>query len=310
MTLSMNFNDSDLASVVSGPIFAAEWDEKRRHLTVHSCCRRARIVDRGLAQSLPESGDRIVLKVHRRGALSSPRSLESLSRIMQTGSIVYDPTQIFSRAALLVETVKAVRHEFAGEVAGYYFDASSRTVLALALRALPAERILALQERMTEEMRRIGSFQPASFSVLPVRVVTSLPRFANCMAIDKASVRLLRHWRTLLWGAVASAISSGLLVGAAANAKTPDHSVLGSLSVFAEDDMSGLSNGFVSTGIAFFFGDDGVQSRIEVQLAQGAPGDSGPGLRIIVDLEKQVEDGPELRRPRSMGTTAGAGPGS
>ena len=61
--------------------------------------------------------------------------------------------------------------------------------------------------------------------------------------------------------------------------------------------------------MAFFFGEDGATSRIEVQLAQGAPGDGGPGLRIVVTpLPK--DDGPELTRPSFSPYTAGAGPGS
>jgi hypothetical protein len=306
-----NLNDSTLASVVGGPVFAAEWDDKRRQLTVHSCSRRARNPGTGLSQVLPDTGERIDVRIHRRSALLSPRSLEALSQIMRAGTIVYDPTEVFSRAILLVTAVKAVREEFAGEIAGYYFDASSRAILALARQTLPAPRVVALQERMTVELQKgLRSSEQTNSALLPVRVVTSLPRFANCTPIDKASVRSLHHWRTVVKAAAASLVSSGLLIGTAANAKTPDHSLLGSLSVFAESDFNGVANGFVTTGIAFFFGDDGVQSRVEVQLAQGAAGDSGPGLRIIVDLEKQVENGPEIRRPASMGTAAGAGPGS
>jgi hypothetical protein len=310
MSFLENSDAGTLASVVGGPIFAAEWDAKRQQLIVHSCSRQARNIKADLLPVAPQSG-RIAVKIHRRDALMSPRSLEALSRITRAGAIVYDPTQIFSRAMLLVRSVKVVRQEFARDVTGYYFDASSRTVLIVAPKMLPAARTLAVQEKLAAEIQKgTGSSRSTDLAV-PVRVVAALPRFSRCVPIDEASVRLLRHWRTVLKATAASVMSSGLLVGAAAEAKIADHGAMASLSVFAEGDFNGHSNGFVSTGIAFFFGEDGVRSRVELQLAQGAQSDSGPGLRIIVDLEKQVEDKPDLRRPSwATPTTAGAGPGS
>ena len=85
--------------------------------------------------------------------------------------------------------------------------------------------------------------------------------------------------------------------------------VLGGLSVFADGVSTAAGEGFIATGLAFFFGEEGASSRIELQLAQGGQGDSGPGLRIVVNPERQVEDGPELRRPSWAPYTTGAGPG-
>jgi hypothetical protein len=76
--------------------------------------------------------------------------------------------------------------------------------------------------------------------------------------------------------------------------------------VFADGATNMTSDNFVSAGLAFYFGEGGASSRIEVQLAQG----SSPGLRIVVNPERQVEDGPELRRPSWAPYTTGAGPGS
>jgi hypothetical protein len=294
-TLDRTISTEAAASIVSGPIFAAEWNEQKRLLTVHTCSRRASL-------SMARNGERVAVRKHSRRALQSPRSLETLTRMLRNGSVVYDPTQIFTRAALLVQAVNSVRDKLTADVAGYYFDASSRAVLVLQRQAVTADRRSEIVAAMAQAMQRDG--QP----VLPVRVVDALPQFGNCVAVDAASVRPLRRWRTILRGAAATVISSGMLFGAAAHAKTsPDFGPLAGLSVFAEGLARSGADAFTATGMTFFFGEDGARSRIEMQLAQGGPGNSG--LRIVVNPEKQVEDGPELRRPSWATPAPGDGGG-
>jgi len=293
--------------VLSGTVFAAEWNEAARRLTVHTCSKRARNAKSGLQGSMPNSGERLVIKVHRRRALLSPRSLEALSRLTNAEAIIYDPTEVFSRAALLVGMVHAVRETFAAEIAGYFFDTSSSTVMALARRDLGPAINPQIQQRLSDAMsaaRRAS--RHSALPCMPIRVVSELPRFGRCVAIDAASARMPRHWGRFVIGAAAAVVSSGLLFGAAAHASTPNHAVLGSLSVFVGDGASELSNSFAASGIDFFFGSDGGNSWIEFDVAQG-----NSGLRIVVDPDRQVEDGPTLRRPRwATPFTEGAGPGS
>jgi hypothetical protein len=290
------------ASIVSGPIFAAEWNEQKGLLTVHTCSRRA-------ALTKADTGGEVAIQRHSRRALQSPRSLETLTGMLRGGRIVYDPTQIFTRAGLLVQAVKSVRGKFAAEVAGYYFDASSRTVLVLQGQAATAERTSTLRGEIAAAMAQ--ATQGGELPALPVRIVDALPQFSSCIAVDAASVRPLRYWRTVLRGAAASVVSSGMLFGAAAHARTsPEVSPLAGLSVFAEGVGLSGADAFTAAGMTFFFGEEGARSSIEMQLAQGGPGDSG-GLRIVVNPEKQVEDGSDLRRPIWASPTAvGAGPGS
>lgn len=294
------------APVVAGAVFAAEWDEATRRLTVHTCSKRARDAKVGLKGSMPNSGERLVVKVHRRSALMSPRSLEALSQITNAEAIVYDPTEVFSRAALLVGMVRAVRENFAAQIAGYFFDTSSRTVMALTRNNVGPAMNIQIQQSLSDAMNSAGrASRHSTLGRMPIRVVSELPRFGQCIAIDAASARLPRHWGRFVIGAAAAIVSSGLLFGAAAHASTSNHAVLGSLSVFAADGGNELAGSFAVSGIDFFFGTDDASSRIEFDVAQG-----NSGLRIVVNPERQVEDGPDLKRPPWSPFTAGAGPGS
>jgi hypothetical protein len=286
-SLELSISTEAAASIVSGPIFAAEWNEQKQLLTVHTCSRRASL-------TMARTGGQVAIKKHNRRVLQSPRSLEGLTGALRGGKIVYDPTQIFTRAALLVQAVKSVRARFATEVAGYYFDAASRAVLVLQRPGVTGQRSGALRSEVAAAMAQAAP--SGELPAMPVRVVDALPQFGSCVAVDAASSRAFGHWKTILRGAAASAIFSGLLFGTAAHAKiSPDLGPLAGLSVFAEGQARSGADAFTATGMTFFFGEDGARSRIEVQLAQGGPGDSG--LRIVVNPEKQVEDGPELRRP-------------
>lgn len=306
MTNSREHPESNcIASIVSGPIFAAEWNETEQVLFVHTCAGKA--TWRELAPGLRAGANtRIAIKTHTRRALQMPRSLEALTQIMSGGKVVYDPTQIFTRAQLLVQVAKTIRARFPGQVAGCYIHASSRALLLT-----PSERTAAASfAQLSREASAILAEADGKGELvgMSVRVLPELPQFGKWLAVDGMSVQPTRRLRSLLRGAIAAAASTSLLAGAAAHAGTrhQDADVLSSLSVFADGATNTTSDNFVSAGLAFYFGEGGASSRIEVQLAQG----SSPGLRIVVNPERQVEDGPELRRPSWAPYTTGAGPGS
>jgi hypothetical protein len=273
-TLSERISESFIISVVSGLVFAAEWNEADQMLTVHTCAKAARRKETG-------SHVRIAIRIHNRSALQSPRSLEALTIGGSDTKIVYDPTQIFTRAAILVWVAKTARGRLPGQIASCHFHAASRTLLVMPHSSVEAAGYDALKRAVAAIMAEADA--EAEFDGVAVRVASELPRLEGWLPVDYLSVRPAHYLRGVLRTAAVAVFSTGVLAGTVAHAGTQaNHSQLGGLSVFADGVASTTSEGFVSTGLDFFFGEKGMSSQIKLQLAQAAPGSGLRGSDIVI----------------------------
>jgi hypothetical protein len=195
-------------SLISGPVFAAEWDETDRMLTVHTCA------DVGRKQT--GSDIRITTRVHSRAALQSPRSLEALALGGCDTKIVYDPTQIFTRAAILVRAVKTARARLPGQIASCHFHAARRTLLVVPHSSVEAAGYDALKRAVAAILAETNA--EAKIDRIAVRMASELPRLEDCLPVDDLSVGRARYLRGVMRAAIIAAFSTGMLAGTAAHA--------------------------------------------------------------------------------------------
>lgn len=304
----------------SGSVFAAGFNQAAGQVVIHTCNRgflKTAVSDLAASVRAQVPTLRVVVKTHDVRAIAKPRSLESWVSSFKGQEILFDPTAVCSRASMLVDGVRIMRAEFAGEVTGYYLDARARILLVLAPNAATGAGS-SLAQRVSErwssldQVHRSADGQFELRSVTP-RVVDTLPD-RELVPVDKKSIRgMPRSMSRLAQSFIASIIASGLAMGTAV-AHTPasfadqanKFGALGSLSVFSDGAVGSSTEAFASAGLDLYFGATSITTKIEVQVAQ-----AGSGLKIVVTPEPRVDDKAELNRP-SWATphTAGAGPGS
>lgn len=275
LTTSKRIPERLITSLVSGAVFAADWNETEKILTVHTCAKTAR-------RSENDSHIRVAIRTHSRRALQSPRSLEALMLGGSDTKIVFDPTQIFRRAEILVRAIKTVRARLPDQIASCHFNAARRTLQITPHSSVDPARYDVLRLAVVAALTEIDA--GAMLDDIAVRVASEMPNLEGSLPVDNLSVRPASRLRGVVRAAMVAMFSTGMLAGTAAHA-TPQAvnlGLLGGLSVFADGVATTASDGFVSTGLAYFFGDEGAAGQVELRLAQNAPGPGRSDTDIVI----------------------------
>ena len=91
------------------------------------------------------------VKVHEHSGLKNIKTLEQLVKSFDLNKIVYDSTQIITRAITLVKLAKSIRTELSSAVDAIAFEARTRVVYVLLnknMQEVTAESLLALKVKV------------------------------------------------------------------------------------------------------------------------------------------------------------------
>ena len=131
------------------------------------------------------------VKVHTHSGLKNIKTLEQLVKSFDLNKIVFDSTQIITRAISLVKLAKSIRTELSSAVDVMAFEARTRAVYILLnknMQEVNAERLLALKVKV-ENAVSAWTKEAQAFEV-DVRIGFDAPPMSNVVAIDNASVKL------------------------------------------------------------------------------------------------------------------------
>ena len=131
------------------------------------------------------------VKVHAHSGLKNIKTLEQLVKSFDLNKIVYDSTQIITRAITLVKLAKSIRTELSSAVDAIAFEARTRAVYVLLnknMQEVTAESLLALKVNV-EKSVSAWTKEAQAFEV-DVRIGFDTPPMSNVVAIDNASVKL------------------------------------------------------------------------------------------------------------------------
>lgn len=160
------------------------------------------------------------VKVHALNDLQNIKTLEQLVKSFDLNKIVYDSTQIITRAMSLVKLAQSIRAELSAAVDSMAFEARTRVVYVLLdkkMQDVTPESLLALKNKVEQACGRWKAETPA-FEV-DVRIGFDAPPLANIVAIDNASskINVMAQLKKQLKKAFNVAGLAGLLGAGAAN---------------------------------------------------------------------------------------------
>jgi len=191
MSLTAGQISSKLASL-KAPVFLARMESSRGKpvVTLHSAEPNLSPALAKSAQSALGGAATVRIKRHRMRALLGPKSLEDLVGRLGQGDVVYDPTRIVTRAALLVGLARSIRRSLPAKIRAIGFETRRRTLYVI-LDAKTHDRApQSLRATMAVVAKAVETWRNASRPEfdLSVRVGFDAPPASRLVAVDSSSV--------------------------------------------------------------------------------------------------------------------------
>ena len=272
-----------LASL-KAPVFLARSESRagKTVLTLHSG--EPALSSQLAAVAQKELGsDKIAVRVRRHAMrdLLRPKSLEDLGRRFGEGEIVYDPTRIVTRAALLVSLARSIRRALPAKVKAIGFETRRRTLYVILDGRTQDRSTQSLRETMAASARVVERWRNESrpdFD-LSVRVGFDAPPASRLVAVDSRSVMTgLSTILTAKLARVARIFGVAALFGAgtAVAAHAADAGSPGREPAVSQPNLTIIKKGGVTDGD--FRGELYAKGAVPIGDAFGAQLEAGIGL--------------------------------
>jgi hypothetical protein len=215
-----------------------------KRLTVHTVKRIARTSRREIQNTLAVGGAKVRIVEHRASELRAARSLAALDRRFSGGTIVYDPTGIYSRTLELVDCAERLREALGKKADKVLFDSWRRTLFVVLNGKAFNGAGESFRTEVAEAVRAVSLIVEARQKLGPdfkftVRIGFEPPSGARVIAVDHKSLpsggisvlarRIMRARAAAgiaALGAAAVATPAFAMDGSSAAVSTPNFSII------------------------------------------------------------------------------------